>query len=94
MKLQLEDLARLPPAEIIEGLLVWPDNCMLLHMQLHICRLCTVLGTSFVLPLLHFRIIGGQHVFCAAGRPASKHEKENLDPSGWLSHLSVFFDCF
>ena len=33
---------------IIKGLLVWLDSCMLLHVRLHVCRLCIVLGTSFV----------------------------------------------
>ena len=26
----------------------WPDNCMLLHVHLHVCRLCIVLGTNFL----------------------------------------------
>ena len=51
LKLRLEDLARVPPVGIIKGLLVWPNNCMLLHLLLHVCRLCTVLGTNFCLLL-------------------------------------------
>ena len=51
LKLRLEDLARVPPVGIIKGLLVWPDNCMLLHLLLHVCRLCTGLGTNFCLLL-------------------------------------------
>ena len=35
---------------IIKDILVWPDNCILLHVHLHVGRLCTVLGTNF--PLL------------------------------------------
>ena len=41
LKLRLGDLARVPPVWIIKGLLVWPDNCMLMHVHLHVCRLCT-----------------------------------------------------
>ena len=51
LKLRLEDLARVPPVGIIKGLLVWPDNCMLLHLLLHVCRFCTGLGTNFCLLL-------------------------------------------
>ena len=36
---------------IIKGLLVSPDNWMLLHLLLHVCRLCTGLGTNFCLLL-------------------------------------------
>ena len=36
---------------IIKGLLVWPDICMLLHLLLHVYRLCTSLGTIFCLLL-------------------------------------------
>ena len=32
---------------IIKGLLVWPDNRMLLHMHLHVYRLCSVVGANF-----------------------------------------------
>ena len=41
---------------IIKGLLVWPDNCMLLQVHLHICHLCTLLGTNFVLLLLQWAV--------------------------------------
>ena len=51
LKLRPEDLARVPPVGIIKGLLVWPDNCMLLHLLLHVCHLCTGLGTKFRLLL-------------------------------------------
>ena len=56
-KLRLEDLARVPPVGIIKGLLVWPDNCMLLHVHLH------VHGPFFsvVAAVGSFWIIGGQH---------------------------------
>ena len=40
----------------IKGLLVWPDNCMLLHLLLHVCRLCTGLATNFCLLLLGMQI--------------------------------------
>ena len=51
LKLRLEDLARVPPVVIIKGLLAWPDNCMWLHLLPHVCRLCTSLGTNFLLLL-------------------------------------------
>ena len=51
LKLRLEDLARVPPVGIIKGLLVWLDTCMLLHLLLHVCCLCTGLGTNFLLLL-------------------------------------------
>ena len=57
-KLRTEDLARVPPVGIIKGLLVSPDNCMLLHVHLHVCRLCTVLGTNFVVLLLQWAVSG------------------------------------
>ena len=47
LKLRLEDLARVPPVGIIKGLLVWLDNCMLLHMHLHVYRFCFVQGANF-----------------------------------------------
>ena len=47
LKLQLEDLARVPPAGIIKALLVWPENRMLLHLHLHFHRFCFVLGANF-----------------------------------------------
>ena len=51
LKLRLEDLARVPPVGIIKGLLVWPNNCMLLHLLLHVCRLYTGPGKNFLLLL-------------------------------------------
>ena len=51
LNLRLEDLARVPPVGIIKGLLASPDNRILLHVHLHVCRLCTVLGTNFLLLL-------------------------------------------
>ena len=51
LKPRLEDLARVPPVGIIKGLLVWPDNCMLMHVHLLVCRWCTSVGTNFVLLL-------------------------------------------
>ena len=51
LKPRLEHLARVPPVGIIKGLLVWLDNCMLLHLLLHVCRLCTGPGTIFLLLL-------------------------------------------
>ena len=56
LKLRLEDLARVPPVGIINGLVVWPDNCMLPHLHLHFCGLCNLLGMNFVLLLLHWAI--------------------------------------
>ena len=47
MKLRVEDLARVPPVGIIKDFLVWPDNCILLHVHLHACRSCTVPGGIF-----------------------------------------------
>ena len=58
LKLRLEKLATVPPVGIIKGLLVWPDNCMLLHVHLHLCRLFYVLGTNFVLLLLQWAASG------------------------------------
>ena len=58
LKLRLEDLARVPPVGIIKGLLVWPDSCMLLHVHLHVCRLCTGLGTNFLLLLPQWVVSG------------------------------------
>ena len=58
LKLRLKDLARLPPVGIIKGLLLWPDNCMLLHVHLHVCRFCTVPGTNFFLLLLQWAVSG------------------------------------
>ena len=58
LKLRLEDLARVPPMGIIKGLLVWPDNCILMHVCLHVCRLCTVLWTNFLLLLLQWAVFG------------------------------------
>ena len=57
-KLRLGDLARVPPVGIIKALVVWPDNCMLLHVHLHVCCLCTVLRTNFVLLLLLWAVSG------------------------------------
>ena len=47
LKLRPEDSARVLPVGIIKGLLVWPDNRMLLHMHLHVYRFCFVLGANF-----------------------------------------------
>ena len=51
LKLRLEDLGRVPPVGLIKELLVWPDNCMLLHLLLHVFCLCTGQGTNFLLLL-------------------------------------------
>ena len=51
LKLRLENLARVLPVGIIKGLLVWPDNCMLLHLTLHLCCFCAGPGTNFLVLL-------------------------------------------
>ena len=48
LKMRLEDLARVTPAGIIKGSLVWPDNRMLLHVYLHVYRFYSVLGVNFL----------------------------------------------
>ena len=92
LKLWLEDLARVPPVGIIKGLLMWPDNCMLLHVHLHVYRFRSVPGAFFFCAIAvvgSLWIIGGQHVFCAARRLASEREKKNLDPLRW----QLEFEC-
>ena len=42
LKLRLEDLAWVALVGIIKGLLVRPDNRMLLHVHLHVYRFCFV----------------------------------------------------
>ena len=92
LKLRLEDLARVPPVGIIKGLLVWPDNRVLLHVHIHVYRFCVLSwGPIFSATAVvgGFWIIGGQHVFCVARRLASEREKKNLDPSRW----QLEFEC-
>ena len=91
LKLRLEDWARVFPVGIIKGLLVWPKNCMLLHVQLHVCRLCTVLGTNFLQLLPQWAGYGSLVVSMSfvAGRLASEHEKKNLDLLRW----QLQFEC-
>ena len=43
---------------IIKGLPVSPDNCMFLHMHLHVYRFRTVSGTKFFLLLLRWAVSG------------------------------------
>ena len=45
-KLRLQDFVRVPLVGIIKGLLVWPDNLMLLHVHLHVYPFCSVLGAN------------------------------------------------
>ena len=47
LKLRLEDMARVRPVGIIKGLLVGPNNCMLVHVHLHVYRFCIVPGAIF-----------------------------------------------
>ena len=92
LKLRPEDSARVPPLGIIKGLLVWPDNCMLLHLLLHVRRLCTVLGTNFLLLLPHWVASGSMVVnmsFVRRGDSPVNVLKKNLDPLRW----QLEFEC-
>ena len=43
---------------ILKGLLLWPNNCMLLHVHPQVCPFCTVPGTNFFLLLLRWAVCG------------------------------------
>ena len=69
LNLRLEDLARVPPVGIIKGLLVGPDNCMLLHVHLHVYLFYNVPGTNFFLLLLQWAVAGSSVVSMSIVRP-------------------------